>query len=179
MYKLRDYQEFAVAKGVDGLTKKNPKPFVLQLATGAGKSIVIADIVDRLQAKVLVLQPQKELVEQNYQKMMSYNPSFDVGVYCAGLGRKEIMQVTYATIHSIHRKPELFKDFEYVIVDECHQIDPKSLGGMYMTFFNKIKCNRICGLTATPYRLSQRFFKENGEEFYTSELKILTRIPMK
>ena len=125
MYKLRDYQEFAVANGVENLTKSNPKPFVLQLATGAGKSIVIADIVNKLNAKVLVLQPSKELVEQNYEKMMSYNPSFKVGVYCAGLGRKEIEQVTYATIHSVYKKPQLFQEFTYIIIDECHQVDPK------------------------------------------------------
>jgi DNA repair protein RadD len=181
MYKLRDYQEFAVAKGVEGLTKRNPKPFVLQLATGAGKSIIIADIVNKLQAKVLVLQPQKELVEQNYEKMMSYKPNFDVGVYCAGLGRKEIYQVTYATIHSVHRKPELFEEFEYIIIDECHQVDPKGFdekkkGGMYANFFKAIGTNRVCGLTATPYRLEQKFYYEGDQKYYTSHLKMINRI---
>lgn len=176
MYNLRDYQVDAVVKGKENLNKSNPQPFILQLATGAGKSIIIADIAHDLNENVLVLQPSKELVEQNYSKMMSYNPAFEVGIYCAGLKRKEIRKVTYATIHSVHKKPELFTEFSVVIIDECHQVDPKNLKGMYGSFLSAIKCKRICGLTATPYRLQQKFFVEDGQEYYTSELKMLNRI---
>lgn len=187
MYELRDYQRDSVAKAKENLNKKNPQPFILQLATGAGKSIIIADIAHDLNEPVLVLQPSKELVEQNYSKMMSYNPSFKVGVYCAGLKRKEIEFVTYATIHSVHKHPELFAHFKVIIVDECHQIDPagfdsgkgekrKKKPGMYAKFFEAIGTNRICGLTATPYRLAQKFFIEDGQEYYTSHLKMLNRI---
>lgn len=176
MYKLRDYQEFAVKKGLEHLNKKTPQPFILQLATGAGKSIIIADIANQLNEPVLVLQPSKELVEQNYSKMMSYLPSFGVGIYCAGLNRKEIEFVTYATIHSVHKKPELFRHFRVVIIDECHQVDPKNLDGMYGKFLQAIDCKRVCGLTATPYRLQQRFYYEGGEKYYTSQLAMVNRI---
>ena len=175
-YKLRDYQLEASDIGVEKLTKNNPQPFILQLATGAGKSIIIADIVNKLNANVLVLQPNKELVEQNYDKMMSYKPEFRVGVYCAALKRKEIKQVTYATIQSIHKKSDLFDQFEYVIIDECHQVDPKNLKGMYTSFLKSIECKRVCGLTATPYRLTQRFYYEDGEKYYTAQLKMVNRI---
>lgn len=176
MYELRDYQKESVAQAIKYLTKPNPQPVILVLATGAGKSLVIADIVHKLNQKVLVLQPQQELVAQNYEKMMSYNPDFEVGIYCAGLKRKEVRQVTYGTIQSVYKHPELFEDFEYVIIDECHGVDPKNLEGRYAKFLEAIKCKRVLGLTATPYRLENRFGWKNGEKVYTGQLVMLNRI---
>lgn len=178
MYKLRNYQEFAVKRAIENLNPvhHSAKPFILQLATGAGKSLIIADIVHKMNTKIVVLQPSQELVAQNYEKMMSYEPDFEVGVYCAGLGRKEIKQVVYATINSVYKKADLFKEFEYVIIDECHQVDPKNLKGMYKTFLDGIDCINVCGLTATPYRMVQTFFVEHGQKYYTAKLKMINRI---
>lgn len=187
MYTLRKYQKYASDRGYEALTKSRPQPFLMVLGTGAGKSIVIADMVHRLNDNVLVLQPSKELVAQNYEKMMAYEPDFEVGVYCAGLGRKEIKQVTYATIQSIHRKPEDFMLFRYIIVDECHGVDPAGFDdgtgakrrkqpGMYAKFFEALGTRRICGLTATPYRLEQRYYYQGDEKKYTAQLKMLNRI---
>lgn len=174
MYELRDYQSDASSKGVWHL-KNYGKPFVLVLATGAGKSLVIADICHTLNEPVLVLQPSKEILEQNYAKLRSYGVE-DVSIYSASMGQKDIGKYTYATIGSIYKKPELFAHFKYVIIDECHQVNPKNLGGMYTTFLNAIGCRNVCGLTATPYRLQQKFFRENGLMFYTSHLKMINRI---
>lgn len=176
MYALRDYQQDMSDLGVKHLLKPNPSPFILQAATGAGKSVVIADIAKRVGGKVLVLQPSRELTLQNYEKMMSYEPDFPVGIYSAGIGRKDIGKVTYATIQSVYRKPDLFADVEIVIIDECHQVNPKNLTGMYAGFLNAIGCKRVCGLTATPYRLQQRFYLEDGQKYYTAQLSMVNRI---
>lgn len=176
MYQLRDYQIYSVSTAIRELNKPKPKPFVLQLATGAGKSLIIADICHKMNQRILVLQPQKELVQQNYDKMMSYNPDFEVGIYCAALKRKEVRQVTYATIQSIYKHPELFMDVDLVLIDECHQVNPKNLDGMYNKFFEAIGVTRIVGLTATPYRLENKMVWENGEKFYAGELKMINRI---
>lgn len=177
MYKLRPYQQEATADAHWHMLNYG-KPFVVQAATGAGKSLIIAEVCKRLNEPVLVLQPTKELLEQNLAKLMSYHEidESDIGVYSASMGRKDIGKFTYATIQSIHRKPELFAHFKYVIIDECHQVDPKNLGGMYTKFLDAIGCKNVCGLTATPYRLQQKFFKENGAMFYTSHLKMINRI---
>ena len=176
MYQLRDYQQESADLGVKHLTKPRPAPFVLQLATGAGKSIVIADIAKRIEGKVLVLQPSRELVMQNYEKLMSYKPDFEVGIYSASLGRKDIGKVTYATINSIYKKPDEFLDVEYVIIDECHQVNPANFEGMYTSFLNAIGVNRVCGLTATPYRLLQRTYYESGTRKQTAQLAMINRI---
>lgn len=177
MYKLRSYQKDMSEKALWYL-KNYQKPFILVAATGAGKSLVIADIAHKLDEPILILQPSKELLEQNYEKLLSYDNTLDIGIYSASKNRKEVRKFTYATIQSIYRKPELFAHFKYVIIDECHQVNPKKLGGMYATFLNAIGCRNVCGLTATPYRLQQKYFKENGQMFYTSHLKMLTRIPV-
>lgn len=176
MYQLRNYQLEAVDKGVHFLTKQNPKPFVVVMATGAGKSLVIAEMNHRIKAPILVLQPSRELVLQNYEKMMGYNPDFEVGVYCGGLKRKEIRHITYATIQSVYKKPEEFSHFKYVVIDECHQVDPQNLEGMYASFLKAIGCNRVCGLTATPYRLQQRFYWDQGVKYYTAQLAMINRL---
>jgi len=176
MYKLRYYQTEASNIGIKNLTKNNPQPFVLQLATGAGKSLIIADMASKLDGKVLVLQPSKELVVQNHSKMISYEPDFEVGIYSASAGSKIIGKVTYATIGSIVKKPELFMDIKYVIMDECHLLNPGNEDGMYTKFFKAIDCNRVCGLTATPYRAKQRFYYDDGQKYYTAQLAMINRI---
>lgn len=175
MYQLRDYQQEAANIAVERLRRNEDKPFMLVLATGAGKSLVIAEICHQLDAPVLILQPSKEILEQNYNKLLSYGIT-DVSMYSASMNSKKIAKFTYATIQSIYRKPELFIHFRYVILDECHGLNPKNKNGMLTTFLEAIGCKNVCGLTATPYRLDQKYFKEGDQLFYTSYLKMLNRL---
>lgn len=172
-YELRPYQVEAVNIALDRL-RTYGKPFVIQMATGAGKSLVIADICHKLDEPVLVLQPSKELLEQNHAKLLSYGIT-DVGIYSASKKSKEIAKYTYATIGSIYKKPELFKHFKYVVIDECHGVNPKGFG-MYKTFLAAIGCQRVCGLTATPYRIVQKYTTWNGQLYYTASLRVINRI---
>ncbi|MBC7398275.1 MAG: DEAD/DEAH box helicase family protein, partial [Bdellovibrionales bacterium] len=71
MYKLRDYQQQAVANVVQFFRKKRV-PAMVVLPTGAGKSLVIAELARIAKGRVLVLAHVKELVEQNYEKYISY-----------------------------------------------------------------------------------------------------------
>lgn len=174
MYELRDYQIDGTNAAIKHL-REYKQPFIIQAATGAGKSLMIAEICHQLNEPVLVLQPSKELLEQNYAKLKSYGVE-DVAIYSASVNSREIGKYTYATIGSIKNKPELFKHFKYVIIDECHLVNPKSYKSMYMSFLRAIDCRNVCGLTATPYRLEQKFFKDQGQMQYTSCLKMINRI---
>ena len=178
MYQLRDYQQDAVREGIDHLLTFG-KPFVLQLATGAGKSLVIADICHKIDEPILILQPNKEILEQNYLKLISYDPMIQAGIYSASMGRKEIAKFTFATIGSIYKKPEQFKHFKYVIIDECHGVDPKNLTGMLTTFLKAIDCKNVCGLTATPYRITPKYEWRDGYLTAVASLKMITRIATK
>lgn len=177
MYKLRPYQVEAVTVALKHLQKPNPRPFIIQAATGAGKSLIIADICHKLDEPILILQPSKEILEQNYQKLLSYDPKIEAGIYSASKGRKEIAKFTFATIGSIYKKPEQFAHFKYVIIDECHGVDPKNIKGMLTSFLKAINCQRVCGLTATPYRIESKYYTdERGHLFYTAHLKMINRI---
>ena len=149
-YQLRDYQSRASAAAVNAFKSKTKKNSVLVLPTGAGKSLVIADIASKIESPLIVLQPSKEILKQNFAKIQSYG-IFDCAVYSASLNRKDINRITFATIGSVIKHMDFFKHFKYVIVDECHLVN--SNGGMYKTFFEDVQ-RKIIGLTATPYRLS-------------------------
>ncbi len=173
-YTLRDYQIEGVAAALYNFSHYRD-PFLLVAATGAGKSLMIADICYRLDEPVLVICPSKELLEQDHDKMLSYGIT-DIAKYSASVGIKEVAKYTFATIGSIYKKPELFTRFRHFIIDECHLVDPKSMNGRYAQFFAAIDKPRVMGLTATPYRLTQKTFKKNNKLYYTSCLKMVNRI---
>jgi DNA repair protein RadD len=165
MYVLRDYQQKAVDAAKRYLTDKNQKkPVLMILPTGSGKSLVIAEIARVVDAPLIVFQPTKEILEQNYNKMMDYG-IMGVTIYSASMRSKEIGNITLATIGSVYKKPEDFKHFKYIIIDEAHLVNAH--GGMYKTFINTVG-EKLIGLTATPYRLSH-------DGFGGSILKFLTR----
>ena len=162
---LRDYQQkasdAAVAYFKDTKKKTNA---IMVLPTGSGKSLIIADIANRLDGHTLVFQPSKEILEQNFKKLCSYGV-LDCSIYSASFNSKEISRITFATIGSVKAHSELFLHFRNVIVDECHLVNPKE--GMYKDFFDAVKC-KVLGLTATPYRLS-------SSRDFGSMLKFITR----
>lgn len=154
-YILRDYQQKAsdaAVKFFNDTSKKNNA--IMVLPTGAGKSLVIADIANRLEGHTLVLQPSKEILEQNYSKLCSYGV-MDCSIYSASFGKKKISRITFATIGSVINHAELFTHFQHIIIDECHKVNPKE--GQYKDFLAILKC-KVLGLTATPYRLSSCSF---------------------
>lgn len=159
MIELREYQKEAVEKAIEFLINGDSKDKPIIVApTGAGKSIYVAHIANKLGKDVLVFQPSKELLEQNYSKFKMYGGQ--ASVYSASMGSKEIGDVTFATIGSVKGKSDDFTHVKYVIIDECHMVPPvkqsnKSNGSMYMNFLQGIPNAKVIGLTATPFRLKK------------------------
>lgn len=175
-YILRDYQLRAVVTAVDHL-RGYGHPFIIQAATGAGKSLIIAEICHQIDEPILILQPSKEILEQNYAKLVSYDPLIDAGIYSASVGRREIRKFTFATIGSIRKIPEQFMHFKYVLIDECHGVNPKKQDAMLTSFLKTIGCKNVCGLTATPYRIDQKWTRLPwGDLESTASLKMINRI---
>ena len=162
---LRDYQKAASDKAVAFfLNPKIKHNGLIVIPTGGGKSWVIADIANRLNDNVLIFCPSKEILVQNYEKMVKICP-FGCAVYSASVGQKQIAKITFATIGSAINHKEQFRHFKYVLVDEAHLCNPKE--GMYKEFFQTLNC-KIIGLSATPYRLS-------SSRDFGSMLKFITR----
>lgn len=155
MYTLRPYQQEAVDNTLDYFRKKR-EPAVIVLPTGAGKSLVIAELAKIALGRVLILAHVKELVEQNHKKYESYD--LNAGIYSAGLNKKDKNdKVIFGSIQSVARADDdFFHDFSLVIIDECHRVN-EDKETQYTTVIDKIRKNSegvcILGLTATPYRL--------------------------
>lgn len=182
MIQLRDYQKECIEKIKWAMNI--PGNDLVQLPTGAGKSIVIAELANYLNQDILILQPQKEILEQNKNKLLQYVDPNDVGVFSASLGEKEIKKYTFATIGSIYKIPEMFAHFKVVLLDEAHLLNPKETGSMFMSFLNAIGNPKVVGFTATPYRIFPTYFvdfdREGNKNLYqANSIKILTRLKPK
>ncbi len=155
MYKLREYQQEAVNNTVKFFQKKRD-PAVIVLPTGAGKSLVIAELARIAKGRVLVLAHVKELVEQNYEKYKNYE--LEAGIFSASLGKKDWDQkAIFGSVQSVARAPDdFFNDFSLLVIDECHRVADES-STQYQDVIKKLieRNPQLCilGLTATPYRL--------------------------
>ncbi len=167
--KLRPYQQSAVDDTMAYLKatrerSERPNPLI-ELPTGAGKSLVLAELAKRIldahpTTRVLVCTHVKELVEQNAAKFMELCPEIECGIYSAGLDKRQTMQrVIFAGVQSIHKKiADLTRvgGFTALIIDEAHLI-PHRDDGMYRSMLQELLLvnpkMRVIGLTATPYRM--------------------------
>ncbi len=155
MFKLRDYQQQAVDCAIKYFKKKRD-PAVIVLPTGAGKSLVIAELAKIAKGRVLVLAHVKELIEQNHNKYESYN--LKAGIYSAGLNKKDSAQkVIFGSIQSVaNASDDFFSGFTLLIIDECHRVSIEN-DSQYSQVIKKLKLINpslcVLGLTATPYRL--------------------------
>ncbi len=154
-FKLREYQQDAVDATLSHFRRSND-PAVIVLPTGAGKSLVIAELARLAKRKILILAHVKELVEQNFEKYRSYG--LKAGIFSAGLNLKESeYQVTFASVQSVARNLDAFAaEHSLVIVDECHRISDDE-NSQYQQIFQTLQEHnpdlKILGLTATPYRM--------------------------
>lgn len=158
---LRDYQKEAIAQFYSWIRENEGDP-CLVLPTGAGKSWVIAEICrDAIarwpETKVLLLTHQKELIVQDYEKLMMVWPDAPAGIYSASLKRREMdSQVLFAGVQSVRNRAHEIGFRNLIIVDECHLISHKE-AGVYRTLIDELRCTnprlRVLGLTATPWRL--------------------------
>lgn len=155
MYTLRSYQADAV-NAVIHYFRRQSAPAVAVLPTGAGKSLIIAELAKKAKGRVLVLAHVKELVEQNHEKYESYG--LKGGIFSAGLGRKESNEKTvFASVQSVVRNLDAFiAQFSLLVIDECHRV-PDDEDTSYRKVIGHLQAQnagiKILGLTATPYRL--------------------------
>ena len=156
MITLRDYQKKAVDEVFNYICNNKGNPVVIA-PTGSGKSILIAEIIRKSLkwwpgTRILMLTHQKELIEQDMDKLKKIAPELDMGVYSASLKSKDASHdVTFASIQSICKNKE--DRFNVVLVDECHLINNNESGN-YRSYLGMLNC-RVIGFTATPYRLGQ------------------------
>lgn len=150
---LRPYQQEAVSAVLSDMKSGKPSHGLIVLGTGAGKSHVIAGIVEQYKGPVIVLQPTKELLLQNQNKFQL--TGLESSVYSASFGKADIGHVTFATLGSILKEAAHLSTIKNLLIlcDEAHyKYDPQA-GSQIKRFLDKVKPRFLYGLTATPFRL--------------------------
>jgi DNA repair protein RadD len=159
---LRYYQSDAVDAILASWRTREQVPYV-SVMMGLGKSLIIADLIERCLIKdkrVLCLVPRKELVEQNYKEALEYvtNPSA-LGICCGQLGRHQTnRQAVIAMASSFVGRRARGGAFDILLIDECHRVRLEFDSTYRKIVDALLRLNPkmvIAGLTGTPYRLDQ------------------------
>lgn len=136
---LRDYQLSAVNETVRQLWQNT----ILVAPTGAGKTVMGAEIVRRLGAPTLWVAHRRELIHQAAKSLERLG--LYTGTIMAGEHYDMFARVQVASIQTLRRRD--VPDVKLIIVDECHHAPATSYD---MLFDLGVP---VVGLTATPYRL--------------------------
>jgi superfamily II DNA or RNA helicase len=119
---LYTHQKEAVKAALIAL-KEGETPY-LEISTGGGKSLILADLMNRAMKqglRVLSLVPSKELCEQNALEASEYIDSpKDIGLCCSKLNRFQVhRQSVIATYTSFLRRRTTSGKFDVLLIDEC------------------------------------------------------------
>jgi superfamily II DNA or RNA helicase len=159
--KLRDYQAEAI-DAVRVAWQNGAKAPLIVLSTGAGKTVVAAEIMARVNAgsdeKCLFLAHREELLSQTVSTVRLVSPNTRVGLVQQKnneLGR-EITVASVATVghKSGNRLKELVSRGPYrlVIIDECHHATAAQYTRVIAALREANPDVLLLGLTATPGR---------------------------
>lgn len=158
---LREYQTEMEEAVFEYLFTKSGNP-VVAAPGGVGKSHVMNRIIKRAVTgwsgtRVLSLVHDQKIIDQNCNSMLKYWPLAPVGIYSAGLKRRDTYDtIIYAGIQSVAKRARELGKFHLVIIDECDLVSSKE-ETLYQKLINDLKqmnpMLRVIGFTATPYRL--------------------------
>lgn len=164
---LRPYQQNAHDAAIAWL-RRSVEPCLIEAATGAGKSHVIAAVAESLHKisggkHILCLAPSSELVEQNRAKYLATGAP--ASIFSASAGGKCLRHpVVFGTPQTVKNGIRRFGGrFCAVVIDECHGVTPTVR--YIVDELRVINPNlRVLGTTATPYRLGSGYIYSMDED---------------
>ena len=152
---LRDYQSDICSRVSDAFDKH--RSVMVQMPTGTGKTMVLAELVKRLMMKdegirILIVAHRRELIEQIKAtvKRMGLNADNQLSVINNQTIIVESIQTISRRIATIEFAPSL------VVIDEAHHALAKTYKMMWETWPDA----KFLGLTATPCRLNGKGFTD-------------------
>lgn len=151
---LRDYQESAVELFVGALRETGRGQVVL--ATGLGKTVVMAEATARLFAdarvpggRALVLAGTRELVDQLQRSFWDQLPkSIPTHRLIGGETPTYWDGITFATVQSAIAQLDGLPEFGLVLIDEAHHVGSDT----FRQVTDRMVDSMIGGVTATPWR---------------------------
>src|SRR5699024_8605150 len=168
---LRPYQHRA-HDAIMSWVRRCTNPCLLEAATGAGKSHIIASVANEIYKisgkRVLCLATSAELVHQNREKyLLTGNPA---SVYSASGGSKCMRHpVIFGTPGTVKNGTDkLSRNVAAIVVDEAHGVTPtiRYIIDEIGSWNPKV---RVIGLTATPYRLDTGYIFQSWPDGTVTE----------
>ena len=132
---------------------------LLVLATGLGKSVIIAEVTADLfcahelaEQRVLVLAHTRELVKQLHRTFWFHLPKW-IPTHQLSDGEMPTFWdgITFATVQSVKARLDVLPNFDLVVIDEAHH----ALSSTYTSVLNHLKPKMLIGATATPWRMDE------------------------
>lgn len=169
---LRDYQNNLVSKAEKALSEYGNTLAVA--ATGAGKTIMLAELAKRIGGKTLVLQHRDELIYQNESKfrLVNKNGGINATSFVKANDKDYSGQAVFAMVQTISRNGNInqMPKFDHLIIDECHHATSES----YVRIIERIKDINpnalLSGFTATPCRVDGKGLRRAGFDNCCAEI---------
>ena len=160
MTTLRDYQSNLIYR-IEKEISRGKKKIMLQLPTGAGKTVCFVELAKRHRDKKYLAEPncliishRKELVEQAVASLSKdgiYRQ--EIGIIRANEVAHPNRTIQVASIQSLIRRD--FPKAGLVIIDEVHHAPAET----YRKIIEHYKNSIILGVTATPIRIDGKGFR--------------------
>lgn len=151
---LRDYQRECTDLLREALTDTGRGQIVL--ATGLGKTVVVAEVVADLfrdglveHGRALILAHTKDLVEQLHRAFWYQLPKWvRTEHFASGEEPKLWDGIIFATVQTVVSRLDSIPPFGLLVVDEAHHIG----AAMFQQVIAALRPRMIAGATATPWR---------------------------
>jgi DNA repair protein RadD len=162
MKQLRDYQRIALNECINTLKKDN-EPVLLMASVGAGKSLILSELLllfQKTNKRALCIVNNAELVRSNAQtfKEQGGSPS----IYCSSLNSKDsankvVFGTPQSVLSGIKRNDTIASiKFNIIVVDEAHCINYLDIHNSFMRILRHYRQEypdmRVLGATGTNFR---------------------------
>lgn len=160
-YELRPYQ-VSVYDDARGLVLAGSRSILIQMPTGAGKTVLVAKMLDSAAAKgyrAWFNVHRRELVKQSVLTFQNATER-EVGIVASGFPGNRHLPIQIASIGTLRQRRSLLQDPHLIVWDEAHHVAAASWEEIHEAYPNTVHI----GVTATPERLDGRglgkYFKE-------------------
>jgi superfamily II DNA or RNA helicase len=177
---LRDYQNNIVDVYIQHVKRpivngsnNNGSGGILEVHTGAGKTVMALKIITILKKKTLILVHKEFLMNQWIERITEFIPNARVGKIQGSLLDVDNKDIVIGMIQSMYEKDfpnDLFSQFGLTIIDEVHRIGSEQFS---KTLFKTITPYML-GISATVDRkdkLTKLLYMFIGPKIYNSERK--------
>ena len=175
---LRDYQEDIVNKYMNfvdqPLSKKSQQHAsggILQVFTGAGKTVMAIKLITLLKKKTMILVHKEFLMNQWIERIQEYAPQARIGKIQAQIYDVDDKDIVIAMIQTMYNRtfPEsTYTQFGFTIIDEVHRIGSEEFSKTLLKTITPF----MLGISATVERkdkLTKLLYMFIGPLIYSTE----------